>query len=63
LVIATASDGNLEFDIPKTMEQTTGLEKGQRVVVGYTEEDGRKIANSITRAESRVAAKPAAPNR
>jgi hypothetical protein len=62
LVLATPSDGRLVFEIPKTMEQTTGLEKGQSVVVGYTEESGHKIAKSITRSESHVAAKPAAPN-
>lgn len=55
LVLQSDDEVKLKFDVPDAPDAAmtrAGLGKGERVVVEYTEENGRKVANSITRMQT-----------
>lgn len=58
VVLASENKGKLEFDVPDApgaAMTTAGLRKGDPVVVGYTEANGRKVAKSISRVQTQMA--------
>ena len=55
LVILLENDRTMEFDISETTNSPNELAKGQRVIVGYVEVHGRKIAKTLIQDELRIA--------